>query len=282
MPPYKQLFLLDGTACADSPFGPSSGYFDGRRCLTTLLCENGRLIDLSRHLDRLLHHSMSLGLTPIPRRELLEFELQGAIEQFTKLDLLKVRLILFQGADNAISRLITVEVLDANQILSAQSTGSALVLVKDATCPRGDHIKTGFIGSRSLGLRNSLAKGFDDVLWTNSDGEVTETTWANVFLIGRTGDLVEIATPSSHSGLLCGITRMRVTELLQTAQIAVTERIITEDEIPRFDEGFLTSSIRGLVPISKIGSHRMHTIRPNSVFHHIKRLYNTWLKIEKD
>ena len=118
------------------------------------------------------------------------------------------------------------------------------------------------------------------MLWVNGDNEITEATWSNIFLIGRTGDLVEIATPPASSGILEGITRQRVIELLEKAKIPVTVRIITEDEIPRFDEAFLTSSIRGVVPLNQIGSHRLHTLRPNAVFHHIARLYQTWLSTQ--
>jgi branched-subunit amino acid aminotransferase/4-amino-4-deoxychorismate lyase len=74
-----------------------------------------------------------------------------------------------------------------------------------------------------------------------------------------------------------GIVRRRITELLMTAKIPVTERVITLDELPRFDEAFVTSSIRGLVPVAQIDRHRLQTLRPNAVFNHISRLYQTWL-----
>jgi branched-subunit amino acid aminotransferase/4-amino-4-deoxychorismate lyase len=129
-------------------------------------------------------------------------------------------------------------------------------------------------------LNQAKKGGFDDVLWVNGDGEVAEATWANIFLIGRTGDLVEIATPALASGLLAGIVRRRIAELLNTAKIPVTERVVTIDELPRFDEAFVTSSIRGLVPVLQIDRHRLQTLRPNAVFHHIARLYQTWLSTQ--
>ena len=68
-------------------------------------------------------------------------------------------------------------------------------------------------------------------------------------------------------------------ELLHSAKIPVTERLISQDEIPGFDEGFLTSSLRGLIPVTQIGKHRLHTLRGQAVFHHVARLYKTWLSL---
>lgn len=127
-------------------------------------------------------------------------------------------------------------------------------------------------------LSQAAPAGFDDVLWTNADGEITEASTANIFLIGRSGDLVEIATPPAGSGLLLGITRMTMIDLLNNARIPVTERIIHQEELPRFDEAFVTSTVRGLVPVSAIDQHKLHTRRRQSVFNQIERLFLTRLE----
>src|SRR5262249_21009493 len=104
---------------------------------------------------------------------------------------------------------------------------------------RGATPKTGNYQRSLLALQKAKQEGFDDVLWSNGDGELTEATTSNIFLIGRHGDEVEIATPSLHSGLLKGITRSNIIRLLEEGQIPVEEKIIYTDEIARFDEAFL-------------------------------------------
>ncbi len=123
-------------------------------------------------------------------------------------------------------------------------------------------------------------EGFDDLLWVNSEGEITESSSSNVFCISRQGDLVEIATPPESSGLLPGVTRRRVIELLTRAKIPVTERVIFSDELASFDEMFLTSSVRGLVPVKRVDQHQMPTTRPSAVFWHIRRLFDAWVAHE--
>jgi len=127
-------------------------------------------------------------------------------------------------------------------------------------------------------MKQARENGYDDVLWYNSSEEITEASTANIFVIGREGDLVEIATPSTHCGILEGITRATIITLLTNAQIKVTERVIDRDELARFDEAFICSTIRGLIPVKKIDNHTLHTKRKNSVFNHIERLYLTWVE----
>jgi branched-subunit amino acid aminotransferase/4-amino-4-deoxychorismate lyase len=213
-----------------------------------------------------------------PAAELVKFEIDSLIQTLKTPELSRVRVILFRDKTGGQHRIVTAaqEMSDTSESVK---NGIKIKPVIDKSWPRGSLLKTGQIAARGGDLGAAKAAGFDDVLWINGDGEIAETTWANIFLIGRTGDLVEIATPPESSGILSGITRARITELLYNAKIPVTERVITEDEIPRFDEAFVTSSVRGLVPVVAIGGHRLHTMRGQAVFHHIARLYNTWLSL---
>jgi branched-subunit amino acid aminotransferase/4-amino-4-deoxychorismate lyase len=148
--------------------------------------------------------------------------------------------------------------------------------------PRGEQLKSPFYLHTAGAQAEVQSEGFDDVLWTNADSEFTEAGSANIFLISREGDLVEIATPPLAAGILPGITRARVIELLERSQIPVTERSLTLEELPRFDEGFVTSSLRGPFPVSRIDKHRLHSTRPQAVFQHILRLYRSWESHEGD
>lgn len=79
--------------------------------------------------------------------------------------------------------------------------------------------------------------GFDDVLLFNDDGDVTESTRANV--------IVQIDgkryTPPVSCGLLPGTLRR---QLVEAGEVA--ERIITVDEIKHADAVFLANSLRGI------------------------------------
>jgi len=79
----------------------------------------------------------------------------------------------------------------------------------------------------------------DDVVLWNEEGEITETTIANLVLRVK-GELV---TPALDSGLLPGTLR---DELLEEGTIS--ERVVTLEDLQRAEEIFLINSVRGWIP----------------------------------
>ena len=77
----------------------------------------------------------------------------------------------------------------------------------------------------------------DDVVLWNAEGQVTETTVAN--LVVRVGG--ELVTPPTRCGLLAGTLRA---EMLERGEIR--ERVVTVGELAGADGIFLANSVRGL------------------------------------
>ncbi len=245
-----------------------------------------RLLDGPRHLARLRRSAEALSLE-IPWSDAeLTFEMQALAEQVGGAKK-SVRLVVTRG--NGLG-LRVQKTLAPNKVVycfetpaeprSTYDAGFALKRVVNPAAVRGAAPKTNNYQQSILAVQRAGAEGFDDILWTNAEGEVTESSIANVFLIAREGDLVEIATPPAASGILLGITRETVINLLTAAGIPVREQLVYADELPRFDEAFLCSSVRGLVPISRIDKHKLFTLRPTAVFRHIERLFLTWVETE--
>lgn len=275
-----KIVLINGEEAkkADVAVLLHGGFFHGCRAMTTMLAKGARVVDLDRHIDRLASHASQILLEKPPSSDVMKFEIDSALAMLGPPLMTKIRIMLFADQGGRINRIIELEGLDIDEATSdGKPEGLKLSSHWDKAWARGSHVKTGYLGERQVAIQRAIASGYDDVLWINTDGEIAEATWANIFLIGRTGDLVEIATPPATSGILKGIVRQRITELLTAAKIPVTERVITLDELPRFDEAFVTSSIKGLVPVTQIDKHRLQTLRPNAVFNHISRLYQTWL-----
>jgi branched-chain amino acid aminotransferase len=110
-------------------------------------------------------------------------------------------------------------------------------------------LKTGNYLGNILALHQAHDQGADDAILCNADGEVAEGSTSNLFLVieGR------VHTPSLASGLLAGITRDLVIRLLETRLgLQTVERTVLVDELTRADELFLTSSIRGVMPVTKL------------------------------
>ena len=103
----------------------------------------------------------------------------------------------------------------------------------------------------TLSKHAAEAKGYADALMLDYRGYVAEATGANVFFV-RDG---AVHTPTADC-FLNGITRRTVMGLAQEAGLEVIERHITPDELPTFNECFLTGSAAEVTPVSEIGEHR--------------------------
>lgn len=262
------------------------GFLFGDNVFEVFVAFGDKVLDLKPHLRR-LRQSAEMHRMEIPwSDEELSFEINTLVSQCASKKKY-VRLVITRGngiglgipENPSLNRVIYCLPAQIEKQANIES-GVSLARRQANFIERGAGAKTGNYIRSITALEKARNEGFDDVLWSNSDQEITEATTSNIFLIGREGDLVEIATPPATSGLLLGITRSRIIELLNNAKIHVTERVISTEEIPRFDEGFLCSTVRGLIPIKGIDKHRLHTCRKNSVFQHIQRLYNTWVATE--
>ena len=101
------------------------------------------------------------------------------------------------------------------------------------------------------------AKGCDDALMYDYRGQVAEATGANIFFVsdGR------LHTPVADC-FLDGITRKSVIDLARQHDIEVVERAIMPDEMPHFEEAFLTGTAAEVSPVAEIGPH---SFRPGAI-----------------
>jgi len=82
--------------------------------------------------------------------------------------------------------------------------------------------------------------GFDDVLFLNLRGEVTECAISNVF-VEKDG---RWSTPPIQCGLLAGVYRRH----LLTTRPEIEERVLFLDDLRQADQIYLANSVRGLRP----------------------------------
>jgi branched-chain amino acid aminotransferase len=94
-------------------------------------------------------------------------------------------------------------------------------------------------------------KGYADALMLDWQGRVAECTGANVFFI-RDGI---VHTPIADC-FLDGITRRTVIDLAKRRGFEVAERRIMSDELPSFNECFITGTAAEVTPVSEIGPHK--------------------------
>lgn len=85
-----------------------------------------------------------------------------------------------------------------------------------------------------------------EACFLNTSGDICEGAASNLFLVkDRT-----VITPSPGSGCLPGITRALIIELCEQLEIACQERAVTPAMATAADAAFLTSSLRGVQPVT--------------------------------
>ena len=146
--------------------------------------------------------------------------------------------------------------------------------------PHGRHAASPFAGTKFTSWAQNLTwyeeareRGFDEVVLLNEDGQVSECTSANIFVVD--GDRV-LTPPTESSGCLAGVTRAILLEELQIPGITISERELTPSELESADQVFVTSTTRDLLPVLSIEGEPLAQNR--EVFQELKQAFTAYRK----
>jgi para-aminobenzoate synthetase/4-amino-4-deoxychorismate lyase len=188
---------------------------------------------LPDHLRRLASSARYFGFRF--REEPVRAALRSAIRNDAATGQRKVRLLLARNGE------VNVEISPTAAIL--KEAGPARVTLSKVVVSSRDPFvrhKTTHRGWRDEELRKAKADGFDEVIFLNERGEVTEGAITNIF-IEAAGRLL---TPPAACGLLEGIWRRRV---LADRSRRVSERVLYPEDLRTCRRILLTNSVRGMM-----------------------------------
>ena len=89
--------------------------------------------------------------------------------------------------------------------------------------------------------------GGDDALFLTIDGYLSEATSANVFLVRGN----ELATPTLACAILPGTTRSWILRWADGIGLRAVEDLLTTRDLHEADEAFLSSSVAGVLPVTR-------------------------------
>jgi branched-chain amino acid aminotransferase len=95
-------------------------------------------------------------------------------------------------------------------------------------------------------IREAHAKGFDNALACDQNGNVAEFASSNAFMV-KGG---EVFTPIANGTFLAGITRARVIGLLRDVGVSVHETTLTIEDFRGADEIFSTGNFAKVIPVT--------------------------------
>ncbi|MCX5743858.1 MAG: aminotransferase class IV [Proteobacteria bacterium] len=219
------------------------GFLYGDGVFTVLRTLGPHPVDLARHLDRLYASAAELGLRGLARAA-VEQAVHQAIAHGTPGDR-RVRIVLTRGAGGLGTP--GARCGPGRAIVVVEGLGSlpselALATVDLPIARRPAHKSLAFaehLAAREL----AWAVGADEAVRLGPAGEVVEGATCNLFAVVD-GVLV---TPALTHGALPGIVRGRILERWPLA----VERTLALEELRLASEIFVTSSLRGVVPVTR-------------------------------
>jgi branched-chain amino acid aminotransferase len=107
---------------------------------------------------------------------------------------------------------------------------------------------TGIYVNSSLAKVEALKGGYDEAVLLNSNGEVSEATGENLFVVTNG----VLRTPPLSSGALEGITRDSVMTIARDLGYEVREEVLLRTDLYLADEAFLTGTAAEVVPIREV------------------------------
>ena len=105
----------------------------------------------------------------------------------------------------------------------------------------------------TLSRHEAIRQGFDDTLMLDWRGQVSEASGANIFFV----EGQRLVTPVPDC-FLDGITRRTTIDLAKRRGLEVIERRIMPEELPSFNECFMTGTAAEVTPVSQIADTVFH------------------------
>jgi D-alanine transaminase len=247
------------------------------------VCEvrQGRLIDERRHLGRLKRSldelQIKLPMSPVA----LGIVLREVIAR-NRIGYGIVYLQVSRGVarrDHAFptpevppSVVVTARPLNARRNEALAAAGIAVASVPDNRWGRVD-IKTTGLLPNVLARQAAIAQGARDAWFVDKDGMVTEAASANAWIVTQAGRVV--TRPADH-GILKGITRTVLFDVIKAQGLSVEERAFALLEAYAAREAFVTAASQIVLPVVRIDGHDIGEGKPGPVATSLRRAFHEY------
>jgi branched-chain amino acid aminotransferase len=271
--------ITDPSSPQISPF--DRGFTLGDGVFETIKVANGTPWYLERHLQRLQHGAEMMG---IPYPPDIPHWVEGVVSHIRSqgAQFFALRVTLTRGAMHTAGLSVncvpspTVTIVAYALPEPPQNIYEQGISVRIASARRNERalatrIKTTSYAESILALREAQAEGYDDAIFLNTYNFVAEASASNIFLC-LNGVVV---TPAITQGILPGITRAVVLQLAKDVGFSVAEREVSDEELLNSDEVFLTSSLRGIVPVVRVGEDAIGHGTPGTITRQLIKAYES-------
>jgi len=147
--------------------------------------------------------------------------------------------------------------------------GIRVITIPDIRWQRCD-IKSIALIANVLGKQAAKEAGAYEAWQVDRDGEVTEGTSTNAWIVTGEG---EVVTRAADSAILNGVTRLAIFDIIAREGYRLVERPFTVAEAKAAREAFLTSTTADLLPVVHIDGVPVGEGRPGPLAQKLRAAY---------
>lgn len=242
---------------------------------------------LNEHLDRLWFSASRLEMPIRLTRDELKFEIAKTL-QHLKSKQAYLRIIISRGegeigldpALGANNNLVIIAKDLSDYPLSWYQEGVGVIIADVLRNPIDSldpNVKSGNYLNNVMAMNEAKKRGAFDAVMLNNQGEVTECTTSNIWMI-KDGT---VFTPTIGSGILSGLTRKKILEICQEHKLAHQQKILTPADLRAADEIFLSSTTKRIVPITRLDEVSVGDGSPGQQTKYLISLHDSWIEEQK-
>jgi D-alanine transaminase len=250
------------------------------------VCEvrGGRLVDERRHMDRLERSLTELRISMPMARSALSHVFRETVARNRVRDGIMYLQVTrgvarrdhaFPAPGTPPSIVVTAKNHDLDKLEQGASDGIAVVSVPENRWPRVD-IKSVSLLPNVLAKQTAREQGAKEAWFVDGEGYVTEGSSSNAWIVTRDGAVV---TRPAEFGILRGITRTVVLEVLADHGLTLEERPFTMEEAYAAREAFVTSATQFVTPVVRIDGKPVGNGAPGLIASALRRDYHQHAEI---
>ena len=244
----------------------------------------GQLVDERRHMDRLERSLSELRIALPMRRNALSIVFRETVARNRVRDgILYLQVTrgvarrdhAFPAPGTPPSIVITAKNYDLDRLEQGAAEGIAVVSVPENRWPRVD-IKSVSLLPNVLAKQAAREQGAKEAWFVDAGGFVTEGSSSNAWIVTREGSVV---TRPAEFGILRGITRTVVLEVIADHGLKLEERPFTMEEAYAAREAFVTSATQFVMPVVRIDGRPVGNGAPGLIASALRRDYHKHAEI---
>lgn len=232
-------------------FASNRGYRYGDGLFETMKVVKGKIVLADYHFERLFA-GLELLQFPVIKSlgsHILSEKILQLCEKNECLEHARVRLSLSRGngglydGDNKVTYVMESWPL-TETATEINSNGLVIGLFPGGrkSCDKFSEIKSASCLPYVMGAAFAKSYKWNDAVLLNSEGNIADSTIANIFLI-KDGI---ISTPAAGQGCVIGVMRRHLLKVLPEAGYKTEETVISVNDLLKADEVFLTNAIKGI------------------------------------